>query len=109
MRLMIAINGSMLFCIKGNGNCITRKDGVMNQTVFSKGVIIMPRHTTISTPIELQKYLKNVAYPARKGDLEKAARNNGAKENILELIKELPDEEYDAPPAVMQAFGELNR
>lgn len=39
---------------------------------------------------ELAQYLAGVKYPAKKADLLRAARANGAPEAVLELLEQLP-------------------
>ena len=58
-------------------------------------------------PIQLQKALKGVKYPAKKKDLAQAAGENQADENILAVLKKLPDEEYGRPSDVSKAIGQL--
>lgn len=56
-------------------------------------------------PIQLQKHLKGVDYPASKQDLIDQAKKQGADENALSALEELPDEEYETPADVSQALG----
>ncbi len=43
-------------------------------------------------PIELQKHLKGVDYPASKEDLLANAKQQGADEDALSALEQLPDE-----------------
>ncbi len=45
-------------------------------------------------PIELQKSLKGVDYPASKDDVVKAAEQNGADEEILEALGNMSDNTF---------------
>ncbi|WP_019587329.1 DUF2795 domain-containing protein [Deinococcus apachensis] len=56
-------------------------------------------------PIQLQKHLKGVSYPASKQDLMDAAEENGADDDVRSMLDELPDEEYETPAAVNKALG----
>jgi predicted outer membrane protein len=58
-------------------------------------------------PIQVQKYLKGVDYPASKAALLEKARSMGADENICTSLEQLPDEEFETPADVSQAFGAL--
>jgi hypothetical protein len=58
-------------------------------------------------PIQLQKHLKGVNYPAKKQELVKTAEKNGADENIRSTLDQLPDRDYENPAAVNKAIGEL--
>lgn len=56
-------------------------------------------------PIEVQKYLKGVDYPASRDDLVSAAEGNGAPGDLVESIRSLSRDEFDGPDDVMEAFG----
>lgn len=57
-------------------------------------------------PIQLQKHLKGVDYPASKKDLIKYAKQQGADENTLSALQQIPDEEYESPTDVSKAIGD---
>ena len=57
-------------------------------------------------PIQLQKHLKGMDYPASKEDLIEHAKKNGADENALAALEDLPDEQYETPADVSKAIGE---
>ena len=56
-------------------------------------------------PIEAQKYLKGVDYPASKDELIKAAEDNGAPQEMIEDLQSAGQEQFDGPSAVQQAFS----
>ncbi|HEY8100670.1 MAG TPA: DUF4142 domain-containing protein [Burkholderiaceae bacterium] len=58
-------------------------------------------------PIQIQKFLKGVDYPASKAALIENAKNLGADENVCSSLEQLPDEDFQTPADVSQAFGEL--
>jgi hypothetical protein len=58
-------------------------------------------------PIQLQKHLKGMDYPASKEDLLNHAKKQGADENALSVLEQLPDEEYETPADVSKAVGEV--
>ncbi|MEV0228790.1 DUF2795 domain-containing protein [Nonomuraea sp. NPDC050786] len=58
--------------------------------------------TTIN-PIELQKHLGGVDYPASKQELVRAAREHNASQEIIKALESMPDREYDGPNAVSEA------
>jgi Protein of unknown function (DUF2795) len=58
-------------------------------------------------PIELQKYLKGVDYPARRDSLLSKADENGADENIRSMLEQLPDQDFETPTEVNKAIGAL--
>ncbi|WP_067181465.1 DUF2795 domain-containing protein [Microtetraspora niveoalba] len=59
-------------------------------------------------PIQLQKDLKGVDYPAKQSDLVKAARDHGAKKEVVSALEKIPDREYDGPNAVSKAVADLD-
>ncbi|QYC40819.1 hypothetical protein Nocox_16025 [Nonomuraea coxensis DSM 45129] len=59
--------------------------------------------STAPNPIQLQKHLSGVDYPASKNDLVQAARDHGADDDIVKALENMPDREYDGPNAVSQA------
>jgi len=59
-------------------------------------------------PIQLQKYLHGVNYPASKQDLIDAGKKNGADENASKTLESLPDQNYNTPADVSEAVGQLN-
>ena len=56
-------------------------------------------------PIQMQKFLKGVDYPASKQALIENAKNMGADENVCASLKQLPDDDFQTPADVSQAFG----
>ncbi|MGZ5199094.1 MAG: DUF4142 domain-containing protein [Telluria sp.] len=58
-------------------------------------------------PIQIQKYLKGVDYPASKQALLEKAKSMGADEDVCRSLEQLPDEDFQTPADVSQAFGRL--
>jgi hypothetical protein len=56
-------------------------------------------------PIQIQKFLKGVNYPASKSDLLQNAEQQGADEDARTALEQLPDEEYESPADVSKALG----
>lgn len=59
------------------------------------------------SPIEIQKHLKGMDYPAQKQDLVDHAEQHGANEEIRSLLEQLPEQEYETPADVNKAIGKL--
>ena len=57
-------------------------------------------------PIQIQKFLKGVDYPASKNDLLKNAEREGADEDARATLERLPDQEYDSPADVERGPGQ---
>ncbi len=56
-------------------------------------------------PVQVQKFLKGVDYPADKNELIQAAKDEGADENVISMLESLPDEQYQTPADLSQAIG----
>lgn len=61
----------------------------------------------VANPVEVQKCLKGVDYPATKQDLIQHAQKQGADEKICSTLEQLPDQEFSTPANVSQAIGNL--
>ncbi|MCU1437292.1 MAG: uncharacterized protein JWP66_379 [Naasia sp.] len=57
------------------------------------------------SPIDIQKALGGVDYPASKDALLQNAKNSGAGDDVLEALRGLPDREFDGPTAVSEAVS----
>ncbi|WP_420369546.1 DUF2795 domain-containing protein [Curtobacterium sp. L1-20] len=59
-------------------------------------------------PIQIQKYLSGIDYPASKDDIVSKAKGEGADDDVLEALGNIPDGDYDAPTAVSKAISDAN-
>jgi uncharacterized protein DUF2795 len=57
------------------------------------------------TPIQVQTYLKGVAYPTGKHKLLERAQAAGADRPVLETLTQLPEQRYTSPIEVSRALG----
>ena len=57
------------------------------------------------SPIEIQKHLSGVDYPASKATIVQAAEDQGADDQVLDALGAIPDREYDSPTAVSSAVA----
>jgi hypothetical protein len=60
--------------------------------------------STEPNPVDLQRHLAGVDYPADRQTLVNAARDNGADESLVEQLGQIPDEEYSGPDKVTEAL-----
>lgn len=58
-------------------------------------------------PIQLQKHLKGLDYPASKQDLIECAEKEGADDAVRSTLEQLPEQEYETPAEVSKAIGQL--
>ncbi len=56
-------------------------------------------------PIEMQKSLGGVNYPASKKQIIEKAESNGAGPEVREALKSLPEKDYDSPASVNKEVG----
>lgn len=58
-------------------------------------------------PIQIQKFLKGVDYPASKADLVETAETESADENARQALEQLPEQEFQSPADVSEALGKI--
>ena len=63
------------------------------------------QHEQPVNPIQIQKFLDGVNYPASKQDLIQTARQQGASRQVLDTLQRMPDKRYGSPVDVSQAIG----
>jgi hypothetical protein len=56
-------------------------------------------------PIEVQKHLRGIDYPASKDELISTAESNDAPQEIIEALQQLDRAEFDGPDDVQEALG----
>ncbi|MFG3227187.1 DUF2795 domain-containing protein [Kitasatospora sp. NPDC048194] len=56
------------------------------------------------SPIDVQKALRGVNYPADRDDLAEAARSNGADDALVQRISGLDQKNFDGPNEVSKAL-----
>lgn len=61
-----------------------------------------------SSPINVTKHLKGIDFPAEKADLLDLAEENGAEEEVLAKIRQMPEQEYESMADVMKGFGQTD-
>ena len=57
-------------------------------------------------PIQIQKFLGGIDYPADRDTLLARARDSGADANVVKALESLPEREYDGPTAVSSAIAD---
>jgi uncharacterized protein DUF2795 len=72
-----------------------------------RGPELRPKEGTISNPqnpVDLERYLGGVDYPANRDALVSAVRDNGADDSLVKKLEQLPNQEYSGPDKVTAAF-----
>jgi hypothetical protein len=59
------------------------------------------------SPANLAHYLRGAQFPASKRDLKADAQKNQAPKEILQIIDELPEDQYRTMAEVMKALGQV--
>ncbi|MFJ5699783.1 DUF2795 domain-containing protein [Arthrobacter sp. NPDC093139] len=57
-------------------------------------------------PIQVQKFLGGIDYPATRDALIAHAQESGADGNVISALENIPDKEYDSPTAVSSAVSD---
>jgi hypothetical protein len=58
------------------------------------------------SPIDIQKALSGLDYPASKEQIVQHAEKNGADAEVLDALRKIEDREYEGPSGVSKAvFG----
>ena len=55
------------------------------------------------SPIDIQKALAGMDYPAGKDDIVRHAEQQGGGEEVLEALRKIEDRQYDGPSGVSAA------
>jgi len=56
-------------------------------------------------PIEVQKHLSGIDYPASKDEVIATAESNGAPQEIIDALQQMEGTQYDGPDDVQAALG----
>ncbi len=58
------------------------------------------------SPIDIQKALSGMDYPASKEDIVRHAQQHGGSDEVVDALKKIDDREYEGPSGVSSAvFG----
>ena len=57
-------------------------------------------------PRQVQEKLQGVDYPASKRDLVSKARSEGASQEIIDALNQLPDKHYNSPTEITSEMSE---
>jgi hypothetical protein len=65
----------------------------------------MTRGVGGGSPANVAKFLKGIGFPAKKKDLISHAKKNHAEDQVLQELKNMPEQEYNTMADVMKGFG----
>ncbi|MBB3678605.1 DUF2795 domain-containing protein [Modestobacter versicolor] len=55
------------------------------------------------SPIDIQKALGGIDYPATKEDIVKHAQDNGGSDDVVQALQGIEDREYEGPSGVSES------
>lgn len=58
-------------------------------------------------PVDIQKYLEGIDYPATADDIAQHAEDNDAPEEVLMVLRQLPAKEYKNAADVSKEAGRI--
>jgi uncharacterized protein DUF2795 len=61
------------------------------------------------SPSNIASYLKGLDMPADKRQLIEVAQGNDAEKQVIEVLRQLPDQDFETMADVMKAYGEVER
>ncbi|MFZ5954856.1 MAG: DUF2795 domain-containing protein [Nanoarchaeota archaeon] len=67
----------------------------------------MKKNNHKPSPAEIQKHLGDVDYPKTKDELIKIAKDNDAPDEIVDVLKQIEDREYESPADLSKSIGEV--
>ncbi len=59
-----------------------------------------------ASPSAVERYLKGIDYPATKEDLIEHAEDMGAPSDVMNVLRRMPDQDYDSPIDIAKGVGE---
>lgn len=59
------------------------------------------------SPAEIEEHLGGVDYPANKQDLKQHAQNESAPNEVVEVIDQMPEQEYNSAADVASGVGQV--
>jgi hypothetical protein len=61
------------------------------------------------SPIEVERYLKGISFPASRDDLIKQAQENNSPSEILEILKQFADHDYESVADVAKEISKVEQ
>lgn len=64
--------------------------------------------STKASPVDVEKHLKGIHFPAGKRELISHARDRNAPENVLSVLQRMPEREYGSAADVAKGMGQID-
>lgn len=65
-------------------------------------------NTDTVNPVQVQKFLKDVDYPCSKGELLRAAEDQGADEKVMDTLRRIPMDNFNSPNDIAEGIGRID-
>lgn len=59
------------------------------------------------SPSNIAQHLKHIHFPCSKEDLVQQARKNQAEDDVLDVLRQMPEQEYKTMADVMKGVGQV--
>ena len=59
------------------------------------------------SPAVVEKSIKGIKFPASKQDLLQQAESNNATEDVLNILENVPDKQFNSPVDISIAIGKM--
>jgi hypothetical protein len=82
-----------------NNNQSSQNNNQSDQNNSSDGIV---------SPVQVQKFLAGIDYPATKEKLIETAQSMGVDQKIIDTLNRLPTPNFNSPNDVSEAIGKLN-
>jgi hypothetical protein len=60
-----------------------------------------------ASPAAIERYLKGINYPASKDDLVNKAKENNAPSDVMYILKQFEEKQYNSPIDVSKEVGRI--
>lgn len=67
----------------------------------------MTRGVGGQSPANIAHSLKGIDFPCKKKDLVEHARKNNAEDDVMEILRQMPEQEYNTMADVMKGVGKV--
>lgn len=58
-------------------------------------------------PVQVERFLSGMDYPASKNDLVNYASSQGADDNVINTLEQMPGDNFNSVKDVSRAIGEI--
>jgi hypothetical protein len=60
------------------------------------------------TPVQVQKFLGGLDYPCTREQILQKARSEGADQNVMRALEQLPERRFESPVSISKEIGNLH-